>query len=131
MKLYGSNPQEIADASLKIGYVPSLNCNGITCCSDDGEHWATILFDYWTPNSVHVHIWIENAKALEGNVFMNEAWNYLRQNERTLAICITPCDNEASLKLQRALGFVEKYRVVDGWSIGVDQVVTEKRLTDG
>jgi hypothetical protein len=73
-------------------------------------------------------MWIENAKVLEHNALPNEVWKYLLENNRTLAIGVTPGDNTASLKLQHALGFVEKYRIVDGWARGIDMVISEKRL---
>lgn len=130
MKLTASNPREIADCSLALSYVPSLNANGITCRDDDGEHLATLLFDFWTINAVQIHIWIERPRALEGGDLIREAFDYVKKTGRGLVIGVTPGDNTASLRFQHALGFVEKYRIIDGWAKGVDMCISEKRLTD-
>ena len=128
MKLTASSPTEIADCSIALSYVPSLNANGITCRSDEGEHLATLLFDFWTINAVQMHMWIEKPKALDGGQLVRDAFNYVLKTGRELVIGVTPGDNTLSLRFQHALGFIEKYRVVDGWAKGIDMVISEKRL---
>lgn len=128
MRFAASTPQDISDCSVALSYIPSLNVNGITVRDEDGDHMATILFDYWTVSAVQCHMWIEDPKVLEKNALPNEAWNYLRSHNKVLAIGVTPGDNTASLKLQKALGFEERYRIADGWDVGVDMVISEKRL---
>lgn len=128
MKLTASSPAEIADCSIALSYVPSLNANGITCRDDDGNHMATLLFDFWTINAVQMHIWIERPKALEGGILVREAFDYVKKTGRGLVLGVTPGDNTLSLRFQHALGFVEKYRIVDGWAKGIDMVISEKRL---
>lgn len=130
MILVASTPNQIANCAMTLGYVPSLNVTGITALEGD-RHLATVLFDYWTYTAVQMHIWVEDAKVFEENLLNGACWGYLKQHGRTLAIGVTPSDNAPSLKLQKGLGFVEKYRIKDGWSEGVDVVITEKRLTDG
>jgi len=130
MRLRASTPDDISNCSVALSYIPSLNVGGITCVDDDGKHMATILFDYWTINAVQCHIWVENSRVFEKNFLPEEAWKYLRANNRMLAIGVTPGDNAASLKLQHALGFEERYRIKDGWDKGVDMVISEKRLDE-
>ena len=130
MKLTASNPAEIADCSIALSYVPSLNANGITCRSDEGEHLATLLFDFWTINAVQMHVWIQKPKALEGGTLVREAFDYVRKTGRGLVIGVTPGDNALSLRFQHALGFVEMYRIKDGWAKGIDMVISEKRLLE-
>lgn len=130
MRLRASTPEDISNCSVKLSYVPSLNVGGITCVDDDDKHMATILFDYWTINSVQCHVWVEDSRVFQNNFLPGEAWKYLLENNRTLAIGVTPGDNTASLKLQHALGFVERYRIKDGWAKGVDMVISEKHLDE-
>lgn len=130
MKLDASTNEEISACAARLSYFPTLNVNGITAKTDNDEHMATVLFDFWTLNAVQMHVWVEQSKVFEGGVFLKALWEYLKKHGRTLAIGVTPGDNMASLKLQASLGFVEKYRIVDGWAVGVDMVITEKRLTD-
>lgn len=130
MKLTASNPSEIADCSIALSYIPSLNAHGITCRADEGEHLATLLFDFWTINAVQMHVWIPKAKALEGGLLVREAFDYVKKTGRGLVIGVTPGDNTASLRFQHALGFVERYRIKDGWAKGIDMCISEKRLED-
>lgn len=130
MKFTASTPEEIAECSLRLSYVPSLNVGGITARDENGKHMATALFDFWTVNAVQMHIWIENPMVLREDIMPNTCWKYLLDNNRKLAFAVTPSDNTASLNLQFGLGFQEKYRIRDGWAVGVDMVITEKRLSD-
>jgi len=130
MRLRASTPDDISNCSVALSYMPSLNVNGITAVDDNDKHMATILFDYWTVSAVQMHMWIENAMVLKNNFLPNECWRYLRENNKVLAIGVTPGDNAASLKLQHALGFEERYRIRDGWDKGVDMVISEKRLDE-
>jgi len=72
-----STPQEIADCSAALSYIPSLNVNGITARDENGKHMATILFDFWTLNAVHMHMWIENPMVLRNDALPNICWDYL------------------------------------------------------
>lgn len=129
MKFTASTPKEIADCAIALRYFPSISANGITCTDDDGAHLATLLFDFWTINAVQMHMWIPHAKALSGGL-VHEAFNYVKKTGRGLVIGVTPGDNTLSLRFQHALGFIEKYRIVDGWAKGIDMVISEKRLTE-
>lgn len=46
---------------------------------------------------------------------------------RSLLLGIIPADNTKSCGMARRLGFREAYRVIDGWSVGIDLVVHEMR----
>lgn len=92
---------------------------------------AIVAYDYWTPNSANMHIWIGDVRVLESSFLPREAFNYLFNTcKRTIAIGVTPAHNTASLRFQHALGFKEQYRVKDGWAIGDDMVVSELRKQD-
>ena len=130
MKLTASTNQEIAEAAANLSYFPTMNVNGITCRDDEGKLLGVVLFDFWTINAVQMHIWTSTPMAFRDKVFIDEAFGYIKKHGRTLAIAVTPGDNTASLNFQHALGFVERYRIKDGWAKGVDMCIAEKRLGD-
>ena len=87
-------------------------------------------YDYWTPNAVQMHIWIKHPEAYLSKEFIQEGFGYPFNSGRNLVIGVTPGDNARALTFNRKLGFVEKYRIKDGWSLGTDMVIQELRRED-
>lgn len=83
-------------------------------------------FDHWTPNSVQLHVVATNPKCL-APIWL-EVLGFVAKHGRRLVYTVTPSDNVKSLRLQEALGFQERFRLEDGWSIGVDMVINEYRI---
>lgn len=122
-------PQEVVWISKAMGYTPTADCKGIVYASEE-ELYAAVLYDHWTPNSVNCHIWAAPNRGVHlfNPIFHSEIFKYpFCQCDKGLAIVITPGDNIPSLKMSDALGFKEKYRIQDGWDVGVDLVVKECR----
>lgn len=118
---------EVADAVRIMEYSPSTRCKSIVL-DEAGEMKAMVLYDHWAYNSVQVHIWSSGPKALFNPLFVREMFAYpFEQCGRSIAVAITPGDQEASLAVSKALGFVEVFRHKDGWKVGVDMVVKEMR----
>jgi hypothetical protein len=117
--------EDIQRFKLAVSYTPSADCKGIKI-HEGGEIQGIVLYDYWTENAVQMHVWIPDPRCLSGRVFFREAFRYpFELGNRGLAIAVTPAHNTASLRLQKFLGFVEKYRIQDGWAIGEDMVISE------
>lgn len=113
----------------EMGYTPTEDCKGIVYTSDS-EYFAAVLYDHWTPNSVNCHLWAAPKRGthLFNPLFHRAMFSYpFCQCNKGLVIVITPGDNEASLRVSTSLGFEEKYRIVDGWDVGIDLVVKERR----
>lgn len=107
-----------------VGYSASADAKGIVLVDDKVR--AMVLYDHWTPNSVNVHVYSSGPKYLFHREFVCAIFSYpFQQCGKGLLIAITPSDAEQSLAVSRYLGFVEKYRVKDGWSQGVDLVIKE------
>jgi hypothetical protein len=130
VRLSASTNKEIAKAVANLSYCPTLNVTGITGRNDKGEITGVVLFDSWTVNAVHMHIWTSTPMALRDKDAIKEVFDYVKRNGRMLAIGVTRSDNTACLNFQHALGFVERYRIRDGWAEGVDMVISEKRLDE-
>lgn len=114
----------------KTSYVPTLGFNGIKQTDRAGNIQVMVGLDFWTPNSVQIHIYIANPKHLTRK-FIREVFNYIFVTcQRGLVVGITPSDNAAALELNRRIGFKQTYRVVDGWISGVDMVLQEMRVND-
>jgi len=106
----------------------TANFKGLTQVADDGTLEVIVGYDDWMPNSVQMHLWV-HPRAQITRQMIREAFRYafLIGGPRDVAIGVTPCDNEAALEVNRRLGFVETYRVKDGWLPGTDLAIQELR----
>jgi hypothetical protein len=112
------------------GYVPTLGFNGMKLTDVTGRILAMVGFDFWTPNAVQMHIYIQSPKYMTRK-FIREVFNYAFITcGRGLVIGVTPSDNAPALEFNRRIGFVEKFRVEGGWSEDVDMVLQEMRAVD-
>jgi hypothetical protein len=92
---------------------------------DGTEVIACAGFDYWTPNSAQMHIWVGRILTRR---FIKEVFTYLFvTNKKELAIGVTPGDNKAALDFNRRIGFRKVYEVKDGWDLGTSMVIQELR----
>lgn len=103
----------------------SSNACGIIA-EEDGTIMAMVALDDWTPKSVHIHFYQHDVRAMP--LLWKELVCYITLHGRKLICAVTPTSRELSLRLQRALGFQETYRVKDGWDDGVDLVLTEFKV---
>ena len=110
-----------------VGCYLTENAGGIVC-EDKDEILAMVALDDWTPRSVHIHFYESDVRAMP--LLWKELMWYIHLHGRKLICAVTPSSRELSLRLQRALGFKETYRVIDGWDEGVDLVLTELRVKD-
>lgn len=82
--------------------------------------------DSWSPNGVQAHFAIPRPRCLMP--LWNEVVEYLAKWDKKVILGVTPGDNERALRVVRKLGWTELSRVKDGWSDGVDLVVSEFRI---
>lgn len=82
-------------------------------------------YDRWTTNSVHIHIWVANPKAVTRHS-LRESIGFPFQT-RNVLIGVIAADNAPSLEFCKRLGFRETYRIKDGDAIGVDLIIHELR----
>lgn len=112
-----------------VQYSPTMDARGIKLVVD-GKIRAMVAYDHWTPNAVQLHIYVADKKAFS-RTFIREALRYpFMQAGRELLVGVTPSDNDEALEFNRRIGFVEKYRILNGWDYGVDMVVQELRKSD-
>lgn len=111
-------------------YHPTDQFKAIVMRDGAGEIQAMAGYDYWTPNAVQMHIWIAHPEAYLSKEFIQEGFGYPFSSGRSLVIGVTPGDNTRALEFNRKIGFVEKHRIKDGWSLGTDMVIQEMRRDD-
>lgn len=119
-----------ADIALFIAatsYNPTSQFKAIKLVNEEGEIQAMAGYDYWTPNAVQMHIWIQHPEAYLSKEFVQEGFGYPFNSGRNLVIGVTPGDNTRALDFNRKLGFKETHRIKDGWSLGTDMVIQEMR----
>lgn len=111
----------------QVSYDPSVRAKGVVW-KDERDILAMCLYDHWAYNSVQVHIYSKGPKYLLDKTFLREIFGFpFIQAERGILYSVTPADQEASLAVSKALGFVEVIRLKDGWKPGIDWVVKEMR----
>ena len=105
---------EIEYVCRRLSYIPTRNVVGL----HNGT--ACILYDNWCPNSVCVHSYIPEPRYLTKG-FIRDFFRYPFSNVDWI-IGVTPGDNIKALAFNKRIGFVEHYRLRNGFARGVDQV---------
>lgn len=127
--ILAATPADIELFGRLIHYRPTSGARGIKKVVD-GEIHAMVAYDSWTMSAVQMHVYIPVPKSF-GREFIREALEYpFIQCDRSLLIGATPGDNAAALDFNRRIGFVETYRIRNGWDEGVDMVVQELHKRD-
>ena len=106
-------------------YIPGGQFKGVVAYRD-GPPLGMVGLDHWTHRAVFGHVCIRDVRVLVP--LWREVLQYLRSHGRKLIVGITPADNELSIRLQRSLGFKERYRQKDGWADGIDMVYSEYQI---
>lgn len=126
MIIRSGTKEEIEEVIAKIHYSPSRDVNSVALIENDVVS-AMVLYDYWTYNSVNVHIWSSTSMILS-TPYVREVFKYPFEDcMRKILIAVTPDNAIESLKLSSALGFKEVHRIKDGWNDGIDMIVKEMR----
>lgn len=124
-----ATPTDIALFGRFISYNPTAGARGVKLVVEGSIH-AMVCYDSWTPASVQLHVYVPVPKSMS-RTFIREALSYpFVQCGREVLVGVTPGDNAAALQFNRRIGFVEKYRIRDGWDSGVDVVIQELRKGD-
>lgn len=115
----------------QMSYCPGARAKGIIAGANGGFIEAAVLYDHWTLNAVQVHVYAPVLKTLFSKPFLHAMFSYpFVQCNRGLLVAVTPADQKGSLAVSGWLGFKEKYRIRDGWKLGVDMVLRELRRED-
>ena len=96
-------------------------------CYKDGEIVGMVIMDGWTHNSCRTHIAVDNMLIFKHGWF-EEVSNYIyNECDKGVIIGVTPANLGNVLRFNRHVGFVETYRIPDGYEEGIDLVIQEKR----
>ena len=118
--------QDLPWFSQVTGYCPSSQFGGIVAQDERGELMGMVGFDSWSPNAVMAHFAIPRPRCIVP--LWNETIGYLSKWDRKAIFGVTPSDNDRALRFIARLGFSEVTRLKDGWSDGVDLVISEFRI---
>jgi len=112
--------------SARAECVYCADSKGIVAYSD-GKLVGAVAFDHWANNSVHIHIAVDNMLIFKHG-FREAVFGYIfNECDKGVIIGITPACNERSIRFIKHIGFVEVFRLKDGFEEGIDFVVTEYR----
>lgn len=125
MKFRSPTEDDVAWFSKETQYLPGPQFGGVVAY-EDGPPLGMVGLDYWTHTAVQAHVRIVDVRVLAP--LWREVVNYLRSHGLKLIVGVTPSSNELSIRLQKSLGFKERYRQKDGWDNGVDMVLSEYQI---
>ncbi len=102
-----------------------VDSRGVMATDEEGVLQAAMIADSWSLNSCQIHIYIANPFVLK-NGFAEEVFGFIFGDEsgREIIIGVTPAGNHKALKFIEHMGFVEAYRIKDGFKKGEDYVMT-------
>jgi hypothetical protein len=116
-------PGDVEEFTQFTNYYPTSQFGGIVAYSKKGT-MGVVGLDCWTPTSVMAHWYIKHPRCIMP--LWKELNLYLAQYGRKKIIGSIPSDNVRCLRMiYRKLGWVPVARIVDGWSDGVDLVISE------
>lgn len=93
----------------------------------DNEIVAGVAMDSWSHNSCHIHIAVDDIWVFK-HKFAEEVFNYIFNTcDKGVIIGVTPASNKKSLRFNERIGFIEVFRLKDGFEEGIDFVITEYR----
>ncbi len=128
MRVQIAPPEHHAWLFERIGYWPSQagGFSAIEAIDSGGDIRGMVGWDTWTPNSVHLHVALENPLAARWLFEPTFAFPFC-DGGRRVVLGVVPGDRLRVLKLARRFGFVEIAQVRDGWKPGVPLVMLELR----
>jgi len=88
---------------------------------------GAVAMDNWAHNSCRMHIAVDDMFIFKHG-FPEAVYNYIFNTcDKGVIIGITPAHLDKVLRFNRHVGFVEVYRIPDGYEEGIDLVVQENR----
>lgn len=126
MRVTAGHAEAFGWIETRTGCVLTRNARAIQALDTSGRIRGVIAYDCWTESGVQAHMAVDSPVVWRS--LLRPAFTYpFLEVGRSLLIGIIAADNPRSLNMVRRLGFRETYRVVDGWSVGVDLIVHEMR----
>jgi len=110
----------------RTGCVLTRRARAIQALDASGRIRGVIAYDCWTESGVQAHMAVDSPVVWRS--LLRPAFSYpFVEAGREVLLGIIPADNAKSCGMAKRLGFREAYRVVDGWSTGVDLVLFQMR----
>ena len=123
-------PEDYGWICSRMRYTPAAGFRAMKVVDSEGAIVAMSGYDNWTPNACQVHVAAE-ARAFWCKATLRAAFGFpFIQAGRGMVYTVTPASGEASLRMNRILGFTETHRIKDGWAPGVPLVINEMRKED-
>lgn len=110
----------------KLNHSPAIDFRAIEAVAPDGSIRGMIGYEGWTPKSARVYLAMESPAVLRGLVGPGFRYPFIQCGLEVLTLSI-PAYSARNIALAKRLGFLETYRIRDGWDIGIDQLLFEMR----
>lgn len=102
---------------------------GIVATDATGEYVACAIFENWLPNSVTMHLRIDNPMVLRRGFFEEIAKYVFDDCGKGVLLALYSAENREAINLGLRSGFTEVSRIPDAWREGIDMVV--HKMTKG
>lgn len=105
-----------------LDFAPTANCS-IVAEFDDVHPVAAVVFDGYTGEAVHVHIWVAGDRR-PSRMFWWAVYQYcFEQLNCKTVIGTVPANNKAALKLDKHLGFKAVAEIPNYFPGGVNMIL--------
>lgn len=125
-------PSDYEEFTRATAYHPGPQFGGIVAWFWDGQRnviMGMVGMDGWTETAVSMHWYIKHPRCLLP--LWDEVRSYLVQHGKKKIIGTTPSNNVRALRtIYRRLGWRMLYAIKNGWSDGVDIVISEYPLAE-
>jgi len=102
---------------------------GIVAVDDTGEYVACAIFENWLPNSVTMHLRIDNPMVLRRGFFEEVAKYVFETCGKGVLLAMYSAENTEAINIGLRSGFEEVARIPDAWENGTDMVI--HKMTKG
>ena len=107
----------------------TADARGIAAVDARGNIRGMVAYDGWTENACQAHMAVDSPIVWRHLVRPAFQYPFLQAGKNVL-VGVIPSHNERSVEMTRALGFIEKHRIADGWAPGDDMIVFEMRRSE-
>lgn len=116
-------PDDLDWLQLRTNAVPASDIVGMVA-EIDGHRAAVVGAERWSETAAWVHLVVDDPRSLANNALLDQIAGYIFGTRgRRYMLSTTSSLNEASLKLQKGIGFKEIGRIDNGFDEGEDVVI--------
>ena len=125
-RVVAASPEDFDWLVERTQCAPTLGFRAIKAIDETGRILGMVGYDGWTENAVQAHMAVDTPMAWRA--MLGPAFAYpFQECGKGVILATIPAGNARSVHLAKRFGFVEVFRVRDGWVLGEDLLLLEMR----